>query len=225
MARWGNSSVWDHLTLVTPPPSGEAGLIVSVADAMQHCRVTPGGIDETQWFIDAIWGAQQMLDGPSGGGVPLLTQQWRLSVDKWPDDYIIVPMVPVQSIDSITYLDLGYNENTLPGGGDPATGAGGQYVYDLDANPVHIRRAFGVVWPLLGIIPGAVKVTFTCGIAATPATWPDRYRDIRQFIKLMVSHYYNHRDAVVGVEGRDSSTPLPLGVDAILDKYRVGRVA
>jgi len=221
------SSVWDHLALVTPPPSGPDGLIVSVAEAMLHCRVFPNtGLDETDWFLDALYNAQSLIDGPRGAGVPLLTQQWRLSLDRWPSDYIIIPMGPVQSIDSITYLDLGYNENTLPAGPPPnGANSGGQYVYDLDADPVHIRRAFGVVWPLLGIIPGAVKVTFTCGFADTPADWPDRNRDLKQAIKLIVSHNYNHRDAVVGVEGRDSSTLLPQGVDSILDRYRVGRIA
>lgn len=217
------SSVWDHLALVTPPPAGDAGMIVSVAEAMTQCRVMPNaGLDETQWFIDAIYTAQQAINGPLGGGVPLLTQQWRLSLDRWPRDYIQIPMGPVQSIDSITYLDLAYSPNVLPAG-DPTTGANGQYVFDLDASPVHIRRAFGVVWPLLGIIPGAVKVLFTCGFAATPEAWPDDKRDLKQAIKLLVSHYYNHRDAVVGVEGRDSSTALPLGVDYILDRYRVGK--
>ena len=37
---------------------------------------------------------------------------------------------------------------------------------------------------------------------------------------LLVGHWYEHREAVVGVDARDSSTPLPLGVDRILDAYR-----
>lgn len=209
-----SSGVWDHLARVSDIPTDESGLIVSVAEAMKQCRVTPTGlIDETDWFVDAIYAGQGEIDGPKGAGVCLLTQQWRLSLDRWPADYIEVPLGPTQSIDRIDYLDLAYVSHTLPEE---------QYVYDLDADPVHIRRAFGVVWPLLGIIPGAVKVTFTAGFGDTAAKVP---RDLKQAVKLMVSHYYNHRDAVVGVEGRDSSAVLPKGVDAILDRYRVGQIA
>lgn len=212
-----SSGVWDHLAIVTPPPDGDDGMIVSVAEAMLHCRVSDTGmIDQTEWFRDAIYTAQGWIDGPSGSGIALLTQQWRVSLDRWPLSHIQVPMGPVQSIDSIVYLDLAYNPNTLPVD---------QYVFDLDANPVHIRRAFGVVWPLLGIIPGAVKVTFTTGFADTPAQWPSRNRDIKTAIKWLVNHQYVNRTAVVGVDGRDSSTPLPMSVDAILDRYRVGRIA
>lgn len=210
-------SAWSHLTQITPPPLDDTGMIVSVAEAMLHCRVTPGGgIDETDWFRDAIYTAQAEIEGPEGCGVSLLTQQWRLSINRWPMDYIILPLGPVVSVDQITYLDLGFNENTL----DPT-----QYKFDLDAKPVHIRRAFAVVWPLLGIIDGAAKIEFTTGYCDTGADWPADRRDMKSAIKLLVSHYYNHRDAVVGVEGRDSSTPLPIGVDRILDRYRVGRVA
>lgn len=212
-------SQWDHLAIVTPPPQDDDGLIISVAEAMLHCRVTPGaGIDETAWFVDNIFAAQAMIEGPRGGGIPLLTQQWRLSIDNpWPA-HIVVPLTPVQSIDEITYLDTAYQPQTLAAG-DPPNGAGGLYVYDLDADPVHIRRAMNVTWPDLGIIPGAIKVLFTCGFG-DPVDVP---RDLKQAVKLLVSHWYNHRDAVVGVEGRDSSTPLPLGVDAIFDRYRAGR--
>lgn len=208
-----NSGVWNRLTRIAPAPDAEPGLIVSVDQAMQQCRVTPGGmIDESEWFADTILASQLAIEGPRGGGIGLLTSQWRLSLDRWPVDYIIVPIVPIVSIDSITYLDTAYDEHTL---------AVDQYVYDLDADPVHVRRAFGVVWPILGIIPGAVKVTFTVGFGDTAESVP---ADLKHAVKLMVSHYYNHRDAVVGVEGRDSSAPLPLGVDAILDRYRVGRL-
>jgi uncharacterized phiE125 gp8 family phage protein len=208
------STAWDHLTLVTPPPADETGMIVSVAEAMLQCRVSPGGIDETSWFTDAIYAAQGEIEGPNGAGIALLTQSWRLSLDRWPRDYIVVPLGPVVSIDGITYQDEAFNVQTL---------GVSNYVFDLDASPVHIRRAINATWPTLGVIPGAIKVSFTAGFVATGPAWPARLRDLKQAVKLLVSHYYNHRDAVVGVEGRDSSAVLPKGVDAILDRYRVGR--
>jgi hypothetical protein len=40
---------------------------------------------------------------------------------------------------------------------------------------------------------------------------------------FMVSHFYEYRDAVVGVDNRDSSVELPLGVEALISPYRVRR--
>ena len=68
---------------------------------------------------------------------------------------------------------------------------------------------------------GAVKVTFTAGFGDA-STIPD---DLKAAVKLLIGHWYEHREAVVGVEARDSSTPLPLGVDLILDGYRPHLVA
>lgn len=216
-------SVWDHLAIVTPPPSGDDGLIVSVAEAMTHCRVIPqpgGPFDETGWFKRTLNTAQGMIQGPRGGGIALLNQQWRLSLDMWPSSYILVPLGPVISIDAITYLPFGSPQ------GDPyLTLDPGQYVYDLDADPPRIRRALGVVWPLVAQPqPGAVKVTFTCGFAASVKDWPDSAAELQTAILLLVEHWYEHRSAVVGVDARDSSTPLPIGVDSILDRYRAGRL-
>jgi uncharacterized phiE125 gp8 family phage protein len=220
---WSNTaSVWDHLALVTPPPSDASGLLVSVAEAMVQCRATPqpgGPFDETSWFEDALWSAQAEVEGPRGAGIALLTQQWRLSVDVWPEDYVVIPIPPVVSVDQITYLPFGSNQGDAYLTLDPS-----QYVFDLDADPVHVRRAFGVVWPILAIVPGAVKITFTTGFADTVADFPVQHRRLKSAIKLLVAHWYAHREAVVGVDARDSSTPLPLGVDFILDKYRVGRL-
>lgn len=220
---WSNTaSVWDHLAIATPPPSGDDGLIVSVAEAMTHCRVIPqvgGPFDETEWFRDSLWAAQHAIEGPRGGGIALLNAQWRLSLDVWPGDYFVVPIAPAISVDEITFLPFGSNMGDAYLTLDPS-----QYVFDLDADPPHVRRAFGVVWPILAIVPGSVKVKFTSGFAAAAADWPDDKRDLKVAIKLLVAHWYDHRSAVVGVDNRDSSTPLPLGVDFILDRYRVGRL-
>lgn len=205
---------WTRLRLVTPPPAGPSGLIVSVADAMAQCRVTPGGlINETAWFERTIRAAQRRIDGPRGAGVALLTATWRMSLDRWPDEYAIIPLGPTQSIESITFQDTAYNVVTL----DPS-----QYRYDLDQDPVLIVRTINVAWPELGIVPGAVKITFKAGFGDTAADVPE---DLQHAVLLLVSHWYNHRDAVVGVDNRDSSAELPLGVQPIIDRYSAVSIA
>lgn len=202
------------MTLVTPPDA-EDGLI-TLAQAKAQCRTDHD--DEDVLLAGYAASALSALDGPSGTGVAILTQQWRLSLDRWPLPAIIVPLGPVQSVDSITYVPFG---TSSPVALDPS-----QYAFDLDAQPLRIRRAPFVVWPLTQPIPGAIKVTFTAGFGDTVSDMPPNPRaDFTQAALLLISHWYEHRDAVVGVENRDSSTIMPLGVDAILDRYRVGRFA
>lgn len=206
MSGWwlGDHSGWASLARTTAPADGP---VVTLAQAKAQCRIDHP--DDDDYLNTLIGAAVAHIDGPYGAGVPLLTQSWRLSLDRWPLDSIIVPLSPVLSIDKITYVDLAYTLNTL---------ASSLYVYDLDAQPVRIRRSFGSIWPITGLEPGAVKVDFTCGLDPVPA-------DIQHAILLLVSHWYQNREAVVGVENRDSSTIMPLGVDAILDRYRAGRIA
>jgi uncharacterized phiE125 gp8 family phage protein len=217
------SGVWDHLALVTPPPQDATGLLVSVAEAMTHCRVVPqpgGPFDETTWFTRRLWAAQSTIEGPRGGGIALLTQQWRLSLTRWPEYYFYLPLTPTKSVDEITYLPFGSNMGDAYLTLDPS-----MYTYDLDADPVRVQRAFGVVWPIVAIVPGAIKCTFTCGFADAVDDMPmNTLGDMQEAILLLVGHWYSHREGVVGVDNRDSSGPLPLGVDYILDRYRVGRL-
>ena len=200
---------WTRLARVAAP----SGDVVTRDEAKAHLRVAfPDDDVLIDGYIAAALGA---VDGPKGAGICLLEQQWRLSLDGFPcrsglarrEPSIEIPLGPVTSIDQITYLDQNGDQQTL----DPSI-----YVYDLDAKPVRIQRAFGQAWPAVRCQPGSVKVKFTAGFGAA-ADVPD---DLKIAIKLLVGHYYEHREAVVGVDNRDSSAPLPLGVDLVLDRYR-----
>ena len=205
---------WTRLARVTAP----SGDIVTLGEAKAHLRVDFADDDDLiGGLIEAAIGA---IDGPKGVGVCLLTQQWRLSLDGLPCTgswwrrepsmrrSIEIPLSPVISVDEITYLDLGGVRQTLDAS---------LYVYDLDAKPLRIERAFGQVWPQARHQPGSVKVTFTAGFGEDATGIP---ADLKAAMKLLIGHYYVHREAVVGVDNRDSSAPLPLGVDLILNRYR-----
>jgi uncharacterized phiE125 gp8 family phage protein len=201
---------WDKAGLVrTAAPDAKP---VSLAQAKKQCRIDFADDDDlVQGLLDA---AIAQVDGPSGAGIALITQSWRLSLDRWPRPSIVVPLGPVQTIDSLQYIPFGATALTTL---DPSG-----YAYDLDAEIVRIRPDPTMGWPQLQPGPGAIKIAFTCGYGDNQTSVPV---DIQQAILLLVSHWYEHRDAVVGVENRDSSTVMPLGVDAILDRYRTGRFA
>jgi uncharacterized phiE125 gp8 family phage protein len=128
---------------------------------------------------------------------------------------LALPCPPFISLTSVTYEDSNGDDQVLDASGWNATDDG-------------VTPAFGDVWPSGRIIADAVRIRYQAGYvspsgAAQPSPNPVP-APIRLAILMLVSHWYNHPDAVVGVEARDSSTEMPLGVANLLAPYRVRRV-
>lgn len=195
--------MWDRLYRVTAP----AALPVSVADAKTHLRVDHATDDALiQRLIEAAVGA---IDGPPGIGIAMVSQVWRLSLDSFPCSVIELPLGPVLTVDSITYVDTAGATQTLPSG---------DYQTDITRNPARIAPAYGKFFPSTRLGLNAVKVQFTAGFGAASAV-PS---DLKSAILLIVGNLYTNRDAtVLGA----AVAQLPMGVDAILDRYRVGQAA
>ena len=181
---------WHQLTRVTT----SANSIVTLAEAKAQCRVTHS--DDDAYLSRLIAVAQAQIDGPDGAGIAAVQQQWRLSLDAFPTA-IRLPLNPVRSIVSITYDD-----------GSVKTLSPTAYTLDKDRSPAIVAPAFGTSWPTTRGVPGGVKITFDAGPDATP-------EDLKQAALLLVSHYYENRDAV-----GDKAAELPFGVIAILGRYR-----
>lgn len=189
-------SEWSRLVrTVAPEP------VVTLIDAKQHLRVLDSDSDEE--ILQLISAAEACIDGPSGIGIALAPQTWRLSLDGFPRE-IIVPLGPIAEIVSVTY------RNTA-GVVTPVTGLR----YDLDESPIRIWPARDTAWPETYCEPGAVKITFNCGYATLP-------QDLRWAILLLVGHFYENREAVTTDL---KAVELPMGVSSILERYRVGRFA
>jgi uncharacterized phiE125 gp8 family phage protein len=183
-------STWHQLTRVTT----SANTVVTLAEAKAQLRVTH--TDDDEFIGRLIKVAQAQIDGPDGAGIAVVQQQWRLSLDAFPA-VIRVPLNPVRAVVSITYDD-----------GTVKTLSPTAYTLDKDRSPAVIAPAYGTSWPTARDVPGAVKVTFEAGYDATP-------EDLKQAALLLVSHYYENRDAA-----GDKAAELPFGVSAILGRYR-----
>ncbi len=87
------------LTRVTPP----AVLPVTLEEAKNHLRVDFAEDDAAiETYLRA---ATEHYDGRDGLlGRCLITQTWRLSLDRFPAG-ILIPLSPCRSIDAITYAD------------------------------------------------------------------------------------------------------------------------
>ncbi|UXN62903.1 head-tail connector protein [Phyllobacterium sp. A18/5-2] len=187
---------WSRLALVTAATAD----VVTLAEAKKQSRIFHDDEDtQIPLYIDA---AVAFIEGPNGIGVALRPQTWRLSLDHFPCE-ITVPFGPVTEIVSISYADTA---------GAPATLT--SWRVDLDTQPVRIWPARDTNWPAIRCEPGAVKVTFECGYSTPPA-------DLKAAVLLLAAHFYEHRVAVSETQIYD----LPVAVQSILERYRVGRFA
>lgn len=146
------------------------------------------------------------LEGPNGRGLALLQQTWVLSGERFPCDGIVVPLWPVLSIDSVTYVDPTGVTRTL----DPSA-----YQVDVNANPVRILPVVGGAFPAVRGDLAGVKVTFKAGFGTDIDDVP---ADLRRYLLVLVGHCYRNREPEVAA----AVGALPDGVRSVVDRYAVG---
>jgi hypothetical protein len=211
------------LTLVTPPTHEP----LEVVEAKEYLRVT--GSAEDRLIATLIREARQQFDGPMAWfSRALITQTWLLTLDQFPQiwtgmwpyadphlyapkpgitnvrqDSIVVPLPPLQSVTSITYLDNTGSQQVL----DPAT-----YVVDTKSEPGEIYPIYGTVWPVTQYMPNAVSVTFVAGYGNAP-TVPEA---IKVWMKQVVAYRYDNRSLL---------TQLPTSMYWSLANYKVAWLA
>lgn len=117
----------------------------------------------------------------------LLTQTWKLRLDRWPSSgQIRLPRPPLQSVSSITYIDSNGASQTL---------AASLYAVDAYAEPGRVVPAYGETWPSLRTQAGVPVVTVTY-----IAGWTNRGlvpEGIRQAIKLLTGELWENRESVI----------------------------
>lgn len=136
----------------------------------------------------------------------LITQTWRLTLDAFPCE-IILPRPPVQSVNSITYVDDDGATQTL---------SSSLYQVCLESSPARIVPAYNEVWPTVRNIPEAVQVTYVAGYGAASTNVPEQFK---QVILLLVGHWFEHREAIVS---GTSAAEVPLGAIHLMDRLQVG---
>lgn len=171
--------------------------LITTADARDHLRV-PHSSDDTK-IDQLVQQATDYIEGPFGSGLAIGEQAWELHLDDFPSA-IRIPIYPVKSIDSITYVDQ-----------DGATQALTDFDADTKGNPAYITPLSGESFPQTKDQFNAVTVTFVAGFETIP-------QDLLGAIYLLVGHWYENREAVnVG----NIVTQMPLAAERILSKYAV----
>ncbi|MEC9346065.1 MAG: hypothetical protein VYB54_07545 [Pseudomonadota bacterium] len=199
---------YDHYSPHRLSLSGAPSAVVSTADLKAFLRVDTSDDDDLIAAIGAA--ATAHLDGRNGVlGRALGTQTWVWSLDRFPGHVtgniyadLRVPLPPLQSVTSISYVDPDGDSQTLS-----------TDVYDVDTKSVPgvIFLKYGQSWPSIREQRNAVTVTFVAGYSTVPGP-------LVQAIKNLSALLYDQRSPVVT---GTIATELPLGLRALIAPYMI----
>lgn len=194
-----------NLVLVTAP----AKLPVTIDIAKAHARIPEGDTDEDALLMGYVRAAVNHYDGRDAYlNRALITQTWDLKLDRFPDrgDAVLeVPLPPLQSVTSISYVDTA---------GATQTWSSAEYQVDTAAQPGRIVPAYGYKWPSARHQLNAVTVRFVAGYGDDPADVPE---EIRLAIAQLASHWHQERELLApGTVNR-----VPMMLDDAVANYRV----
>ena len=178
--------------------------MITLEEAKDHLRVE--GDFEDALILSLIQAAYKHAENKTRR--TLIDREETLILDRLPirGMGIELPFNPVQEILAFDYIDPDGNPESI----DLLT-------LRLDKRTLYpmLMPQFGTEWPQVIGEPESITIRLRIGYEETPA-------DIRQALLLLISHFYEHREAVVaGV----SVTTLPMGVDMLLGSYQIQRVA
>jgi len=184
-------------TAPTPEP-------VTLTEAKAHCRVDVS--DDDTLITALITAARQHAEAFTHRAIP--PQTWDLKLDAFPCGWqspIVLPMPPTTAVTSVTYVDTA---------GASQTWSSSNYTTEFPsgdmASPARIVPIYGVTWPQTQRVINAVTVRFVAGYTTCPEA-------IKHGIKLLIGHWYAHRESVVV---GTISQQLPTAVDALLWPYK-----
>ena len=200
------------LMCVTPPSYP----FLTAAGLAAHLRIDSSFENSVVAALSAS--VSTHLDGRDGLlGRAILTQTWRLSLDRFPRENgpfanrksraIVLPLPPLQAVSSVTYLDESNVQQTLQPGTYVVLGTGGH-------DAARVVPAHGTEWPCTLDFPGAVTVTFRAGYGDID----DVPSPIMLAAKMTAATWFQNRESVV--VGNFSARELPQGALDLLMPYR-----
>ena len=190
---------------ITTPPAAEP---ISLTEAKSYLRLDHA--TEDALVTSLITAARQLVEQYTR--LALVTQVVTESLDKFPIwtienlDAIYLSVNPVQTIDSLTYIDQNGESQTL-----------GATDYELDSTsePARLTSSLDAqFWPGTLLAANAVTIVYTAGYGAAAAV----PQGIIAGLYLTLGHLYSNRDA----KGTNMAQ-LPYPVQALLNPFKVAR--
>lgn len=142
-------------------------------------------------------------------GKAMLSRQFRLRLTDWRDPRAeVLPVAPVTSVASVTLI-----------GRDGALTPLAEELWRLEPD-MHRPCLRPTGWMLPSVpMDGAVEVLFEAGFGPG---WEDVPADLAHAVMLLAAEYHENRHASDGVSARG---PMPFGVMALIERWRVVRTA
>lgn len=153
---------------------------IDVSDVRAHSRVSTVG--EDSYIEEVIAAATAFIEGYLDQ--TLITSTYVLRLPRFCSE-IYLPRSPVSSVPSVEYTDTAGATQTL---------STSIYEADTYVNPGRIRLKYGQSWPQVREQENAVIVTYVAGYGATKTSVP---ADLRQAVRVIAAHMYEHREHVV----------------------------
>lgn len=211
---------------VVSPPVLEP---VTLAEAKQHARLYVDDGTEDAYVSSLVTAAREKLEATvcrafitqtiqatfdgfshcSHGdydGVSLWRSRFGVPFQHIRADAIQLLYPPIQSVDSITYVDANGDTQTI----DP-----GDYQVNV-GTPGSVSPASGKSWPTPANLPDSVRVTFKAGYGDSATDVPEV---VKLVVKIMVAHWYDRREPIVT---GTIIAQVPFMVDALSASLRWG---
>jgi uncharacterized phiE125 gp8 family phage protein len=189
---------------ITVQPASEP---ITTAQAKAHLRVD---FSDEDTLIDLyITAARQFCEHYTNR--VFITQTWRQNEDcfSYP---IKLKVNPVVSLTSLKYYDTNDAQQTL-------TDTSANFQKDFNSDEAAIYEGTTNDFPSLSSnVINPIEIITVCGYGAAS----DVPEQIKQAIKIMVSHFYENREMVnVPIASMATATPIPTAVYTLLNPYRI----
>lgn len=153
-------------------------------------------------------------------GVQLVTAQWKIYPPAFPcEDYMQLPMYPLQSVESFSAIDTGGGTTTWTPSGDDLVDSDSIVRAHVNtvSQPGRITLAFSQIWPTVVLkTSNPITVQITCGYGGVSDV-PGPYI---QAMLYLVGHFFENAEAVT-IGTLMESKELVLGVRELLAPLRL----
>ncbi len=162
---------------------------------------------EDDWLDKRIIAARRHVEAYTRR--QLVTATWQMFMDGFPSSSttsIMIPLPPLQSVDSVVYNDADGNQQSWL--------VVTHWQSDIRSMPGRLMPIEGGTYPTTQASTfNTVTVQFTAGYGAASAV-PD---DIKTAMFMLIDHWYEHRSAV----DMKVSNEVAMGVQRLLLPYRI----